>query len=99
MLNFGFEDLVLVSPHEPVLRESKAAPGAETLLREARFVPQLFNAIEDRTLVIGTSSLSRRNVSQPVISLEQISVLSEKRAGEDRVAVIFGSEKTGLSAK
>ncbi len=97
--NFGFEDLVLVSPHDPIWRESRAAPGAEALLRNARVVPQLLDAIEDRTLVIGTSSLSRRSVTQPVISLDQLSALWKRRRKNDRVAVVFGSEKTGLSKK
>ena len=97
--NFGFEDLVLVSPHDPIWRESKAAPGAEVILRNARVVPQLLDAIEDRTLVIGTSSLSRRSVSQPVISLDQLSALWTRQRDNNRVAVVFGSEKTGLSRK
>ena len=97
MRNFGFEDLVLVSPHEPVWQESRAAPGAERLLHDARVVPKLLAAIEDRTLVIGTSSLSRRRVSQPVLSLEELSGPWKKRRNPDRVAVVFGSEKTGLS--
>jgi TrmH family RNA methyltransferase len=99
MLNFGFEDLVLVSPHEPVWEESRSAPGAERLLHDARVVTDLPAAIDDRTLVIGTSSLSRRRVSQPVLSLEQLSRPWKKRRKADRVAVVFGSEKTGLSKK
>jgi len=97
MLNFGFEDLVIVAPHEPVWQESKAAPGAGSVLRKAKVARDLPAAVEDRTLVIATSSLSRREVSRPVVSLDDLSGLWNQRRHPDRVAVVFGPEKTGLS--
>ncbi len=97
MMNFGFEDLVVVAPYEPVWRESKAALKAQKLLAQARAVPRLLDAIEDRTLVAGTSSLSRRETSQPVAALEELPARWKRRKAKDKVAVLFGSEKTGLS--
>ncbi len=96
MMNFGFEDLVLLSPFEPVWRESRAALKAQKLLATARAVPHLSAAIDDRTLVIGTSSLSRRKPAASVVSLDQLSDRLKRRRKTERIAVLFGSEKTGL---
>lgn len=97
MLNFGFEDLVVVAPHQPVWQEAKSAVGAEAVLRQARAFSDLASALEDRTLVIGTSSLARRQVSQPAISLDQLADILKKGRHKNRLALVFGSEKTGLS--
>ena len=97
MLNFGFRDLVVVAPHEPVWQESKAAVGAQAVLRQARVAPNLLSAVEDRTLVLGTSSFSRRQIPEQVISLEQLPAVFKKGRTQFRIAVVFGSEKTGLS--
>ena len=97
MMNFGFEDLVLVAPHEPVWRESRAALKAQKLLAAARAVPDLSTAIADRTLVIGTSSLSRRKPAESAIALDHLAARWKKRKKTDRVAILFGPEKTGLS--
>ncbi len=96
MMNFGFEDMVVVSPFEPVWRESRAALKAQKLLATARAVSRLSEAIEDRTLVIGTSSLSRRKPAESVVSLDQLAARLKRRRKAERIAVLFGSEKTGL---
>lgn len=96
MANFGLRDLVLVAPHDPVWQEARSAPGAQSLLRAARVVSRLHDAIEDRTWVLATSSLSRRQPSQPVLSLDRLSGEWKKRFA-DRIALVFGPEKTGLS--
>ena len=96
MKNFGFEDLVLVATHGPVWEESRAAPGAQELLKKAGTVPHLLEAIEDRTLVLATSALARRKTPSRVIALNQLSDFLKQREGKDRAAILFGSEKTGL---
>ncbi|OFV99620.1 MAG: hypothetical protein A3H28_14450 [Acidobacteria bacterium RIFCSPLOWO2_02_FULL_61_28] len=99
MRNFGWEDLAVVAAYEPVGQDARAAPGAEELLRNARVVPRLLDAIEDCTLVLGTSSLTRRQPAQPVFSLSQLGSLVKKRKAATRLAILFGSEKTGLTNK
>ena len=96
MCNFGYTDLVAVAPHEPVWLESRAAPGAGELLRKARVTATLAEAIEDRTLVLGTSSLSRRTTSQKVLSLVDLPAFCRKRKAPVRIALAFGPEKSGL---
>jgi TrmH family RNA methyltransferase len=97
MANFGFADLVVVAPYQPTWQESKAAVGAEELLRHARAVAYLCDAIGDRTFVVGTSSLARREILRPAISLDQLGPALKKQRKRTRLALVFGSEKTGLS--
>ena len=97
MRNCGLQDLVLVAAYEPVWLDARAAPGAKDLLRNARVVPRLLDALDDRRLVLGTSSLARRRPSQPVVPLDRLSGLLKQRKASGRLAILFGSEKTGLS--
>ena len=97
MKNFGLEDLVLVAAYEPVWLDARAAPGAKDLLRNMRTVRTLREALEDRTLVLGTSSLARRRPAQSVFSLNQLGGLLKRGKAYERLAILFGSEKTGLS--
>ena len=97
MKNFGLEDLVLVAAYEPVWLDARAAPGAKDLLRTMRTVGALREALEDRTFVLGTSSLSRRRPVQTVFSLNELGGVLKRRKAPQRLAILFGSEKTGLS--
>ena len=99
MANFGLDDLVVVAPYDPVWQESRAAPGAEALLAKARVVPNLREAVEDRTFVLGTSSLARRKSVysvRTVVPLDGFAAFWEQAGCPDRLALVFGSEKTGL---
>lgn len=95
--NFGLEDLVVVAAYKPVWLDARAAPGAKDLLRTTRIVPTLTEALGDRTFVLGTSSLARRRPAPNVFSLSQLGGILKRRKGPERLAILFGSEKTGLS--
>jgi TrmH family RNA methyltransferase len=98
MANFGFRDLVVVAPHPPVWQEARSAVGAEQVLKSARAVNGLQEAIGDATLVIGTTSGSRRNLDRELIPLADLPAwLKSHAAGRSRATLLFGSEKTGLS--
>lgn len=106
MANFGFQDLVVVEPHEPVWRETRSAVGAEGIVSSARAVKDLEEAIADCTLVVGTTSGSRRNFDRDLISLAEFpewlkrhvpGTAGGQRPRLERAALLFGSEKTGLS--
>lgn len=97
MRNFGLHDLAVVAAYGPVWQDARAAPGAEKLLRNVFVVPRLLDALEDRAFVLGTSSLSRRQPAQPAFSLSQLGSLLKKHGAAGRLAILFGSEKTGLS--
>jgi TrmH family RNA methyltransferase len=98
MANFGFEDLVVVAPHAPVWQETRSAVGAEQIVRSARALPELPAALRDVTLVVGTTSGSRRNLDRELIALADLPAWLQRHASAHaRAALLFGSEKTGLS--
>ncbi len=97
MANFGLRDMVVVAPHEPVWRETRSAVGAEAIVESARAVESLDAAVADRTCVIGTTSGARRHLDRDLLPLSQLSAWLGRRSRMRRVALLFGSEKTGLS--
>ena len=106
MANFGFRDLVVVNPYAPTWQETRSAVGAEDVVRSARAVPALLDAIGDARLVAGTTSGSRRHLARELVPLTGlpgwISGHGPRRPPAQgravwRAALLFGSEKTGLS--
>lgn len=97
MSNFGFLHLRVVNPYELAFREARSAVGASPLLATAEELRTVAQAVADCTLVVGTTALGRRKPQHPVKSLEQAAPLIRKRLAASRVALLFGSEKRGLS--
>jgi tRNA/rRNA methyltransferase len=95
--NFGLHEMFVVSPFEPVWREARSAVGAERVLKSAQAVPTLLEAIGDATLVVGTTAGSRRNLERDLLSLPDLPAWLQARKARGRAALLFGSEKTGLS--
>ncbi len=101
MANFGFDDLVAVDPYEPVWLETVSAVGAEALVRKAKAVKTLEEAVGDCQLVLGTTSVRSRKLNRSVIRLPDLQEYLEASGIQDmsRIAIVFGPEKTGLSEK
>jgi TrmH family RNA methyltransferase len=97
MSNFGFFHLRVVNPYELAFREARSAVGAEPLLARAEEFKTVAEAIEDCTLVVGTTSVGWRQLHHPVRRLDQAAHLLLKHLASGRVALLFGSEKRGLS--
>ena len=98
MANFGFDQLTVVAPYEPHWREACSAVGAEALLQNARRTESLAEAVADCALVIGTGTLTSRKAEQKVVSLPSLAPLVEQElAHGGRIALVFGSEKHGLT--
>jgi TrmH family RNA methyltransferase len=97
MSNFGFLRLYVVKPFELAFREARSAVGAAPLLARAEEFGSVAEAVADCSLVVGTTALSRRNPEQPVRYLREAAPLIRKRLDRSRVALLFGSEKRGLS--
>src|SRR5581483_5107186 len=97
MANFGFRDLVVVAPYEPSWRETRSAVGAEDVVKSARAVDELAAAIAEATLVVGTTAGSRRHLDRELLPLTELPAWLKKRKRGGRAALLFGSEKTGLS--
>ena len=97
MSNFGFLHLRVVNPFELAFREARSAVGAASLLGQAEECKSLERAVADCSLVVGTTALSRRDPQHPVRNLQQGARLIRKHLSTGRVALLFGSEKRGLS--
>jgi tRNA/rRNA methyltransferase len=105
MSNFGCTHLRLVNPYDPAYREARSAVGAAPVLASAEQFSTVAEAIADCALVVGTTAAGRRELHHQLCTLEAgariiLQRLARKRAGRGkttRVALLFGSEKTGLS--
>lgn len=99
MSNFGFSDLRLVNAYDVAFREARSAVGASALMASAREFPSVAEAVADCSLVVGTASLGHRDPQTPLRRLERgVRVMKRHLAEGGRgVALLFGSEKFGLS--
>lgn len=97
MSNFGFNDLRLVNPYEPSFREARSAVGASELLAGAKQYDSVAEAVADCTLVVGTTAARNRELQHRLKSLPAASQFIRNRLASGRVALLFGSEKRGLS--
>jgi TrmH family RNA methyltransferase len=98
MSNFGFLQLRIVNTYQVSFREARSAVGAPELLREARECATVADAIADCSLVVGTTAVGSRQVEHKMHRLETGGRLfREHVAAGARAAVLFGSEKRGLS--
>lgn len=97
MSNFGFLHLRVVNPYHVAFREARSAVGAAGLLANAEEFSSVADAIADCSLVVGTTALGHRELRHPLRRLEEGARLIRRRLGSNRVALLFGSEKVGLS--
>jgi tRNA/rRNA methyltransferase len=93
--NFGFDDFRLVDPYDLAFREAVSAVGGAHVLKGARVFATVAEAVSDCTLVLGTTAGQHRVPQQTVERLEAGMTAARSHAG--RVAILFGSEKFGLS--
>jgi tRNA/rRNA methyltransferase len=97
MSNFGFDLLRLVNPYGPSFREARSAVGALELLSNAQQYKSVAEAVKDCTLVIGTTAVRNRDLQHVLRRPEYGAGLIRRRLGASNVALLFGSEKFGLS--
>jgi tRNA/rRNA methyltransferase len=93
--NFGFSDFRVVDPYDVAFREAVSAVGGAHVLKAARVFPTVAEAVADCSLVIGTTAGQRRVPQQPVDLLA--SGVTRVRGHQGKTALLFGSEKFGLS--
>ncbi len=102
MCNFGFHRLRLVHPYDPAFREARSAVGASSVLADAKVFATVAEAVADCTLVVGTTAIGHRQPQHPVKLLKDgaasiLQALNPPSSHHSRVAILFGSEKVGLS--
>jgi TrmH family RNA methyltransferase len=97
MSNFGCAHLRVVNPYEPAFREARSAVGASAVLADADQFKTVAEAVADCTLVVGTTAVRHRDLQHELRRLEDGGRLIRRRLGSGRIALMFGSEKVGLS--
>jgi TrmH family RNA methyltransferase len=105
MRDFGFAHLRVVNEFTPPFEAARSAVDASEVMAAARIYASVADAVADCTLVAGTTAVGERNLEHELVELsaarERIgAALGAAAAGEEdsaRVALLFGSEKTGLS--
>jgi tRNA/rRNA methyltransferase len=97
MSNFGFGRLRLVNPYHIAFQEARSAVHAHDILRDAEEFTTLAEAIADCSLVVGTTSLGHRELQHTLRAVEYGGRWIRKRLASQPVALLFGSEKFGLS--
>src|SRR5579864_6088854 len=97
MSNFGFQSLRLVNPFAPSFREARSAVGASEILANAVRYKSVAEAVEECTLVVGTTAVRNRDLQHLVRRPEYGARLIRRRLISSNVALLFGSEKFGLS--
>lgn len=97
MKNLGFRKLHLVDPTEfGYLSAVRLLRGSEDILENASFHSTIGDAVSSYHYTFATSHRMRK---EEAVGLVEGAGRIEKISGERRVAVLFGSEKYGLSAK
>ncbi|HYI95269.1 MAG TPA: TrmJ/YjtD family RNA methyltransferase [Bryobacteraceae bacterium] len=97
MSNFGFLRLRVVNPYEIAYAEAKSAVNAAALLENSEQYSTVADAIADCTLVVGTTAVGHRQLQHSLRRLEYGARLIRQELDVGRVALLFGTEKFGLS--
>ena len=105
MHDFGFGRLRVVNEFPVPFEAARSAVDASAVLADAVGYLSLAEAVADCTLVVGTTAVGERDLQHELLPLAEVAnrMHTEIRRGGDaassarRVALLFGSEKTGLS--
>jgi tRNA/rRNA methyltransferase len=97
MSNFGARELRAVQPFGKAWREANSAVGAGEVMGQAREFATIAEAVADCSLVVGTTSVGNRELKHPLHDLTEAAPLLRERMARGKVAMLFGSEKWGLS--
>jgi tRNA/rRNA methyltransferase len=98
MSNFGVRRLRVVNPYEAAFREARSAVGASGLLANAEQYENVAEAVADCRLVVGTTVAgARRDLQHRLQRLEDGARAIKRQLQTARVALLFGSERYGLS--
>ncbi len=101
MHDFGFRHLRIVNEYEVPFEAAKSAVDASAVLEAAGSFGSVAEAVADCTRVVGTTAVGERVLLHPLQALPEAATSMLVHLREDiergRVALLFGSEKTGLS--
>lgn len=98
MMNCCLSELRLVHPRESHLcaKAVSASSGAQEILEHATVYDTLDEALADTEFVLATTARPR-DMTKPVFHPEKaIELCSQKIGNNEKVAILFGAERTGL---
>ncbi len=97
MSNFGLSRLRVVNPYDIAFREAQSAVGAADLLASAEECKSVADAVADCTLIVGTTAGRDRELQHSLRTLAEAAPVIRAELAHRPVALLFGSEKRGLS--
>jgi TrmH family RNA methyltransferase len=99
MHDFGFRHLRVVNEYAMPFETARSAVDASDVLAGAAAFGNVASAVADCTLVVGTTAVGERSLQHPLYVLAEAGEMigEELGRGGGRIALLFGSEKTGLS--
>ena len=98
MMNCCLSELRIVHPRESQLcaKAISASSGAQEILEHATVYDTLDEALADTQFVLATTARPR-DMTKPVFHPEKAMALcADKIANQEKVAILFGAERTGL---
>ncbi|HSQ68551.1 MAG TPA: RNA methyltransferase, partial [Steroidobacteraceae bacterium] len=97
MKTMGLEDLYLVAPERfPAAEATAMAANATDILGRARVCSELREAVDDCGLVVGTTARPRQ-MAWRMLEPREAAVEIRQAAATGNVALLFGSERSGLT--
>jgi len=101
MHDFGFRHLRIVNDYAVPLETARSAVDATEVIVNALTFASVAEAVADCTVVVGTTAVGDRALQQPLYELPDGAALVRNEVARadsaGKVALLFGSEKTGLS--
>lgn len=99
MHDFGFRHLRVVNEYRISFETARSAIDASAVMARAKVFGSVAEAVADCTLVVGTTAVGERVLEHPLHALVEAAALMKAEAVSEsgHVALLFGSEKTGLS--
>lgn len=99
MSNFGFHHLRVVNPYDVAFEGARSAVGAAAVLESAEKYETVAEAVADCSLVVGTTAIGHRDLQHSLQRLEAGAPAIRAQLKSGACALLFGSEKFGLSNK
>ena len=101
MHDFGFRHLRIVNDYAVPFETARSAVDASAVIASALTFASVAEAVADCTMVVGTTAVGERALQHPLYELRDgAEVVRNELArgdGMGQIALLFGSEKTGLS--
>jgi len=97
MSNFGFHHLRVVNPYEVAFQGARSAVDAAAVLASAVKYETVAEAVADCSLVVGTTAVGHRDLQHSLQRLEAGAPAIRAHLASGSCALLFGSEKFGLS--